>query len=76
VKKLKKISFITGYKKLILTLRPRQMGLDKAAIRERLRELNITLDKIEEEEEEGVYSLIFPNFEMARNAFLNAEDLG
>jgi len=73
MKNQKKISFVTGYKKLILKLKPSQ---DKAAIGERLRDLNLILDKIEKEEEGGVYSLVFPNSDMARDAFDHAEDLG
>jgi len=81
MKKLKKTSSIcrtgkTVYKKLILSLRPSQMWQDKAVIRQRLRDFNLTVTRIEEEEAvDTIYTLVFPNCEMAENAFLHAKDL-
>jgi len=66
----------TVYKKLILTLKPWQKWQDKAVILQRMRDFNLTVTRIEEEEGvDAIYTLVFPNCEMAENAFLHSKDL-
>jgi len=81
MKRLKKTSSINlrrkaGYKKLTLTLRPCQLGQDKAAILQRFRDFNYIVEKIEEiEGVDASYILAFPNCQIAKKAFLQAVDL-
>jgi len=64
------------YRKLIVTLRPDQMGQDDIAIRRRFEQFSFFVDSVEKwGESDSSYLVVFRNREKARDAFEKAEDL-